>query len=365
MDLQVSVSKRFPRLACEFAFSFSGERLGLFGASGSGKSTLVAMLAGLLTPDSGTISLDGEPFFASSRKINRPPEERGVAIVFQRPHLFPHLSVRGNLLYGHKRLARGRPAIDMAMLCAILKLDGLLERGVNRLSGGEKQRVAIGRAVLSHPRLLLMDEPLSALDDGLRYQIIPYLLGVCETFRIPFLFISHSLVEMQLMTEQVAVVEGGRVTGRCTVEELARQRMRHSPLGYVNLLRLSGCRAEQGLFRYPWGRGELLLTSEGASGGEGLFELSSREIILCKLHPQAVSARNLLPCTVVATFAAGNMVGVELECGGERLIAEVVAQAVAELDIRPGCELFAAVKASAFRRLGQDDPGRGGASPSA
>lgn len=352
MDLQVNVNKRFPRFSCEFGLDFAGQRLGLFGESGSGKSTLVAMLAGLLPPDSGTIVLDGQALYDSGGKINLPPEERGIAIVFQRPHLFPHLSVRGNLLYGHKRLGRGRQTIDLARLCAILKIDDLLERGVNRLSGGEKQRVAIGRAVLSRPRLLLMDEPLSALDDGLRYQIIPYLRGVCEAFAIPFLFISHSLVEMRLMTEQVAVVEGGRVTGRSTVEALARQRMADSPVGYVNLLSLAGCRAADGLFRYRWGKSELLLTTDCTEAGGGLCELSSRDIILCKRHPEAVSARNLLSCTVLDTFAAGNMVGVELDCGGERLIAEVVAQAAGELDIRPGASLYAAIKASAFRRPG-------------
>lgn len=352
MDLQVNINKRFPRFHNEFTFSFAGERLGVFGESGSGKSTLVAMLAGLLPPDAGTIVLDGQPFYDSAQQLNLRPEERGVAIVFQRPHLFPHLSVRGNLLYGHKRLARGRQAIDMAALCEILQLGGLLERGVNRLSGGEKQRVAIGRAVLSQPRLLLMDEPLSALDDGLRYQIIPYLREVCAAFAIPFLFISHSLLEMRLMTEEVAVVEGGRVTGRSSVEELARQRMRHSPVGYVNLLRLAACRGENGLFHYRWGRGELLLTSECLAGEGGLFELSSRDIILCKMHPAAVSARNLIACTVTDTFAAGNMVGVELDCGGEKLIAEVVGQAVEELEIQAGRKLYAAIKASAFRRLG-------------
>ena len=351
MDLQVKASKQFPRFHSEFDLSFTGERLGVFGASGSGKSTLVAMLAGLLPPDAGAITLDGISLFDSERHINLRPEERAIAIVFQRPHLFPHLSVRGNLLYGHKRLARQRDSIDMAALCDILKIGALLDRGVNRLSGGEKQRVAIGRAVLSHPRLLLMDEPLSALDDGLRYQIIPYLRGVCEAFGIPFLFISHSLVEMRLMTEQVAVVEEGRVTGRSTVEELARQRMRHSPVGYVNLLRLGACREEEGLFRYRWGKGELLLTTGSGDADGGLCELSSRDIILCKRHPEAVSVRNLLLCTVTETFSSGNMVGVELDCDGERLIAEVVLPAAAELDIHPGAPFYAAIKASAFRRL--------------
>ena len=353
MELEVDVRKEFSGFKNELTLSFRGQRLGIFGPSGSGKSTLVALLAGLIAPDRGTIRLDGELLFDSGGQINLRPEERGIGIVFQRPHLFPHLSVRGNLLYGLKRLARrrGRHDIDMTTLCEILKIDDLLARGVGKLSGGEKQRVAIGRAVLSHPRLLLLDEPLSALDDGLRYQIIPYLLEVCETFAIPFLFITHSLVEMRLMTEQVAVLENGQVVGRSTVEELARQRMSFSPVGYVNLLRLKECRPAGGLFHYRWGQGELLLSTGCRESGEGLFELSSREIMLCKRHPTAVSARNLLACRVTERFAVGNMVGVELDCGGEKLIVEVVEQAAEELEVQPGCQLYAAIKATAFRRL--------------
>ena len=120
----------------------------------------------------------------------------------------------------------------------VLKLEGLLERGVTNLSGGEKQRVAIGRAILANPRLLLMDEPLSALDDTLRFQIIPYLKSVSEQFGIPYLFISHSLLEMRLMTDTMLVFEKGRMVEQTSSEQLARNRMGQSPVGYINLLKL-------------------------------------------------------------------------------------------------------------------------------
>lgn len=351
MEIRVDVDKRFGDFSMAADFTVTGERIGVFGESGSGKSTLAGMIAGLVQPDRGELFLDGECLFSSDKRINVPPEQRRIAIVFQQPTLFPHLNVKSNLLYGFRRCAREHRTIDFATLVEVLKLEGLLERGVNNLSGGEKQRVSLGRAVLANPRILLMDEPLSALDDTLKYQIIPYLKSVSEQFKIPYFFISHSLVEMRLMVDQVLVVAGGRIAGLTTTEQLARARMGQSPVGYINLIRVTEPRRHDGLFAYRWGNGELLI-SAGNDQPEALFELSSKDIILCKQHPEAISARNLLTCRVVNTFVSGNRIGVELESGGERLMAEVVEQAAKELGIVAGCELFAAIKAAAFRRLG-------------
>ncbi len=351
MELHVAAVKRLANFTMTADFTVSGGRIGVFGPSGSGKSTLVGMLAGYIPPDSGEIHLDNECLFSSATKINVPPEQRRIAIVFQQPFLFPHLSVKSNLLYGIKRLAPQHRAIDFTTLVEALRLGDLLKRGVNNLSGGEKQRVSLGRAVLANPRLLLMDEPLSALDDTLKFSIVPYLKSVSEQFGIPYLFISHSLVEMRLMTEQALVVDEGRIVDFTTTEELARMRMGQSAIGYINILRLAMPRRIGNLFAYPWGRGELLI-STGNDRREAIFELSSKDIILCKQHPEAISARNLLPCTVASTFVSGNRIGVELSCGGERLTAEIVESAARELGIAAGCELFAAIKASAFRRLG-------------
>jgi molybdate transport system ATP-binding protein len=351
MELQVSVRKSFGGFSLAAEFTATGPRLGIFGESGSGKSTLVNLLAGTITPDGGSIHLDGECLYSSEKKVNVYPERRRIAIVFQHPHLFPHMSVKENLLYGYKRCAPANRRIDLEPVAAVLKLEGLLERGVNNLSGGEKQRVAIGRAILSNPRLLLMDEPLSALDDELKFQVIPYLKGVCEDFGIPFIFITHSLTEMRLMVDRVIVFEKGRIIHKATADQLARQRMPTSQVGYINLLKLGYPRQVDDLYSYPWGTGELLL-SFSAKRADSLFELSSKDIILFKKHPEAISARNLLQCRVVFIFAAGNRTGGELECGGERLVAEVARQAALELEIREGGELFAAIKASAFRELG-------------
>jgi molybdate transport system ATP-binding protein len=351
VELSMTTQKSFAAFTLSTDFTISGNRVGIFGVSGSGKSTLVSMLAGLLEPDSGEIVLDGECLFSSGRKINLRPEQRRIAMVFQQHSLFPHLSVKNNLLYGFKRCPSKHRTIDFNTLVTVLKLEELLSRGVVNLSGGEKQRVALGRAILANPRLLLMDEPLSALDDSLRFQIIPYLKSVSERFNIPYLFISHSLVEMRLMTDSALVVEQGNIVGQTTSEQLARSRMGLSPVGYINLLKLASPRKIDGMCSYRWG-GEELLISAGCDETESLFELSSKDIILFRNHPGAISARNLLSCRVTNTFHSGNKVGVELACGGEQLVAEIVRQAADELEITAGCELFAAIKASAFRRLG-------------
>ena len=350
MQLSMTVQKSFGAFTLATDVTVSGDRVGIFGASGSGKSTLVSMLAGLLPPDSGEIVLDGDCLFSSSKGINLRPEQRRIAMVFQQHCLFPHLNVRNNLLYGFKRCPAEFRTIDFKTLVEVLKLEGLLDRGVTNLSGGEKQRVALGRAILANPRLLLMDEPLSALDDSLRFQVIPYLRSVSEHFGIPYLFISHSVVEMRLMTDTVLVFEKGVMTGQATSEQLARNRMGYNPTGYINLLKLGPPSRTSGLYAFPWGTGQLLL-SVGSDRDSSMAELSSKDIILFKQHPEAISARNLLECNVRSLFSSGRKIGVELECVGNTLIAEVVQDAVNELNITPGSTLYAAVKASAFRML--------------
>lgn len=359
MELRMAVKKGFGGpFSLNTDFSVTGDQIGIFGVSGSGKSTLVALLAGLATPDEGEIFLDGECLFSSRQGINLPPQRRQVGIVFQQPSLFPHLNVEANLLYGYRRTAPGRRSIDPGALISVLKLEGLLQRGVNRLSGGEKQRVALGRAILASPRLLLMDEPLSALDDGMRFQIIHYLKKAGEEFGIPYLFISHSLLEIRMMTQQVLAMAGGRVVGEASPEQLARDRMGQSQVGYINVLNMEACRKVGGLNVYRWGSGELFI-SAGDGARSAAFELSSRDIILFKKHPEAVSARNLLKCTVVDTFPSGNKVGVELRCGSETLIAEVVVEAADDLAIQARNEVYAVIKASSFRLLATNDTRNG------
>jgi molybdate transport system ATP-binding protein len=350
MDLEVDVQKRHGNFQFSAKFSLAERRCGVFGPSGSGKSTLMHMLAGLLTPDRGAIRLAGRTLFDADAGINLPSDQRRIGVVFQHSHLFPHMDVQANLLYGWRRTEPNERRIAPDALIDVLNLRHLLDRGVNRLSGGERQRVALGRSVLACPRLILLDEPLTGLDEELKYQIIPYLKKVFREFDIPLLFISHSLREMRLMTDELLVFREGKLQGRMATEDLARSYMASGGGGYANMLSLGRPRAAGDLWAYRWGDVDLILTEQGEDD-ETLFELDARDIVLFKQHPLATSARNLLTCRVVGIFGVNNRVGVELSCGGNRLVAQIVPESVRELGIAEGVEVVAVIKASSFRRL--------------
>jgi len=350
MQLDVHVAKQYPDFECRIDFSLRNQRCGVFGPSGSGKSTLMNMLSGLVKPDSGTIRLDGRTLFDSAAGINLPPEKRRVGVVFQHAHLFPHMDVRKNLFYGMKRTPAEERSIDPEQLIKVLQLERLLGRQVTKLSGGERQRVALGRTILACPHLILLDEPLTGLDRTLKFQIIPHLRRVFREFSIPMLFISHSLQEMRMMTEEVLVMHHGRLEQQITTEELARSSLGAGGRGYTNLLELDAPEDLGDLLSYRWGRCTLMLVKTRQPAA-GQFAVNARDILLFKRHPEATSARNMLSCRVKSTYQTDWLVGVELDCGGNPLIAEVVPQSVAELGLTPGSEVVAVIKASAFERI--------------
>lgn len=350
MQLDVQLKKTVGAFQLDCAFSLSGNRTGIFGPSGSGKSTLMHLLAGLTDADSGHIRLDDRVLFDSSSNLNCKPEERRIGVVFQHAHLFPHMSVRRNVLYGYTRTAKENRRIEPDALCRVLGIDALQKRNVATLSGGERQRVALARTLLTCPRLILMDEPLSGLDEELKFQIIPYLNRVFTEYTIPLLFISHSLLEMRMMTEKVLVMEKGAVRQHLDTESLAKTSWDTGRGGYINLLTLGPSTPYHDLFAYTWGENSLILTEPG-DNEENLFELDAREIILFKRHPEATSARNLLNCRVENVYMSGNRARIELECGGKQLIAQVVPESVRELDITAGSRVVAAIKASSFTRI--------------
>ena len=350
MQLDVKLKKTVGDFQLDTEFSLSGLRTGIFGPSGSGKSTLMNLLAGLSQADSGHIRLEDTVLFDSSQKINLVPDQRRIGVVFQHAHLFPHMSVRSNVLYGWKRTRPENRRIDPELLFEVLGIGQLLKRSVRTLSGGERQRVALARTMLTCPRLILMDEPLSGLDENLKFQIIPYLNRVFTEFQIPLLFISHSMLEMRLMTEEVLVVERGNIKQQMPTEELARSSWNFIRKGYVNLLKLGPSSPHHDLYIYQWGSTKLILTEPGEQK-ENLYELDAREIILFKRHPEATSARNLLTCRVRQVYMSGNRARVELACGENLLVAQIVPESVRELQLEEGSEVIAAIKASVFKKI--------------
>lgn len=189
----------------------SGRILALCGPSGAGKTTLLDIIAGLRRPRSGRIAVDDAVFFDSARGIDVPTRKRRIGYVFQEPRLFPHLSVARNLTYGARFASRGPRLVTFDEVVALLGIAPLLQRSPARLSGGEKQRVAIGRALLSTPRVLLMDEPLNAIDDARRRDILHLIETLRDAFAIPIVFVSHRASEVERLASDIAELGNDRV----------------------------------------------------------------------------------------------------------------------------------------------------------
>jgi molybdate transport system ATP-binding protein len=210
----LSFDLRYARGSFELAAraTIEGGVTGICGPSGSGKSTLLALLAGLLRPKTGLLRIRDEILVDSERGVFVPAWDRHFGLVFQDGQLFPHLTVRRNLLYGFDRLASEARHFSLETVLQLLEIGHLLDRRPTLLSGGERQRVALGRALLYSPRLLLLDEPLSALDDRLKQQILPFLKRVKEETRIPMLYVTHARSEVDYLADRVLTMEQGRLS---------------------------------------------------------------------------------------------------------------------------------------------------------
>lgn len=190
---------------------FAAPITGILGASGSGKSTLLALIAGLLKPQQGFIKLNDRAMCDSNAKIWLPPHKRHIGLVFQDGQLLPHLTVRKNLLYGYNNINEAQRRFQLDAIVDLLEIGHLLARRPATLSGGEKQRVALGRAVLYSPELLLLDEPLSALDERLKQQILPFFLRIAAECKIPMVYVTHALSELQFLTDHYFMVQDGKL----------------------------------------------------------------------------------------------------------------------------------------------------------
>lgn len=209
--LNVSLRKKWSGFALNVAFQAEGGATVLFGPSGSGKTLIAKAVAGLGRPDHGRISLGDRVLLDTENRFSMPPEKRRVGVVFQEPRLFPHMTVEQNLLYGWKLLPRHlRPVIQE--IVDMLGIDPVLQRRPNRLSGGEKQRVAIGRALLAAPELLIMDEPLANLDQERKDEILPYLARLKSIAQTPILYVTHAQAEADILADRVIHIAGGTIT---------------------------------------------------------------------------------------------------------------------------------------------------------
>jgi molybdate transport system ATP-binding protein len=220
--LDVEVRKKLGTFMVDASFGRSECGVtALFGPSGAGKTSIVNMIAGLTRPDKGHIRINGSLVFDSAGGIDLPPEKRRIGYVFQDGRLLPHLSVRGNLTYGMYLTPKDKRYVEPDTVVDLLGIGHLLSRRPCRLSGGEKQRVAIGRALLTSPLLLLMDEPLASLDDARKSEVLPFIQRLSREFAVPILYVSHSIEEIRRLASRVVVLDEGRVIASGSLDRIA------------------------------------------------------------------------------------------------------------------------------------------------
>jgi len=330
--------------------------IALFGRSGSGKSTLTNVISGLVSPDVGTVSLDGELLTDIRRGLSVPVERRQIGYVFQDSRLFPHLSVSGNLQYGERRNQRAAAIVGFDEVVSLLGLAALLQRKPRQLSGGERQRVSLGRALLSRPRLLLLDEPLASLDVSRREEVLPYLVALRDRVSIPMVYVSHQFEEVLRLATHLVLLEAGRVLAEGPVDEMSLYPELQSIIGpdlvgaVVEGL-VTRANAETGIADLAVGAGVLQVSLRDAPVGARVrLQLLARDIILATQPVQGLSVRNALASTVIAISDDGfGAVLVRVDVGGAIVLARITQTARRALNLRPGDAVWTLVKAVSTR----------------
>jgi molybdate transport system ATP-binding protein len=317
----------------------------LFGASGSGKTTLLRCVAGFEPSAQGEVEFDGEPWQDSRRGVFIPAHERPCGYVFQEASLFSHLSVRGNLEYGQRRVARGLRRQSFEQTVELLGIAPLLARPATKLSGGERQRVAIARALLVSPRLLLMDEPLAALDAARKAEILYYVERLRDELALPILYVSHSVDEVVRLADNVVMLADGKVTASGPVSETIGG-------GAVLDATVAEQDLESGVARIEFAGGELYAADLDALPGEQVrARIASRDVALALSRPTDSSFLNILAGTVRSIGAErGASADVSIDVGGSRLIAQVTRKSIVALGLAPGKPVYALIKAVAIDR---------------
>jgi molybdate transport system ATP-binding protein len=354
--ISVDVALKLGAFDLDVAFENEAGITCLFGRSGAGKSTVISLIAGLVRPDRGRIVLDGRTLVDTETGTFVPPYRRRIGLVFQDARLFPHLSVKQNLLYG--RWFAGEEAAPAAFdpVVETLGIGHLLGRRPSLLSGGEKQRVAIGRALLAAPSLLLMDEPLASLDAERKQEILPLIESLRDRFGIPIVYVSHAVDEVARLAARVVVLENGRVAAMGAAEDVLGAALKGAGISRfarssVVAGTLKAIDDDYGLTEISHPAGSLwLVRRAGPVGREVRVVVKSTDITLSKASSEGLSVRNALAGTVTDIETEdGPFAGVSVDLDGHgHLFALATRKAIDELGIGPGDRVFALIKTAAL-----------------
>lgn len=351
MSVSVFLRHNFSDFSLDIRFSVEATGItALFGKSGAGKSTIVNAIAGLLQPHEGCIVIGGQTVLDTAANVCVAPGLRHTGYVFQDARLFPHMNVENNLLFGWRRATQKATQHEINHVIDLLDLHSLLGRRPVKLSGGERGRVALGRALLSSPRLLLLDEPLAALDAARKAEILPYLERLRDEKKIPMLYVSHALDEVTRLADNLVIVDKGQVTAQGTVFDL---------MGDVAFARGAGLQAygavlpahvsghqDDGLTRLEFSGGALFLARLDCKPGTALrVRIRAEDVMLAREEPRAISANNILSARIqTVAHADATHSDVQLICGTDKLVARITRASLTRLQLVPGMDIFAIVK---------------------
>ncbi len=341
--LEVDVAHSWPSFDLRVQFTVPPGITALFGPSGAGKTSIARAVAGLLKPDSAKISLGERLLADTSAGVHIKPHQRRVAYIFQEPRLFPHLTVAQNIAYG------GQPEPE---LIARLGIADLMDRKPEGLSGGEAQRVAIARAMATRPDVVVMDEPLSALDGPRREEILPWIEALRDSGEVPILYVSHAVDEVARLADRMVVLKDGHVAGHGPVAEVLADPLLLAffgprAAGSVITGKVTEIDKAAGLTRLATSAGPIFVPGRvGALGSPLRLRIPAGDVILATERPTGISALNVLEAEVTA-IEPGPPVAVALAAGEDRLLSVITSRSAAALGIVPGQRVFAIVKATA------------------
>jgi len=353
--IDVDIEQQFGAFHLDVKFVAEAPIVGLFGRSGAGKTSVINAIAGIATPARGHIRINEIALFDAAKGIDVVPERRRIGYVFQDALLFPHMDVEANLLYGQKLRGRSDRFIDEKRVVELLGLDALLRRKPNMLSGGEKQRVAIGRALLAQPRILLMDEPLAALDMPRRAEILDYIERLRDELRIPIIYVSHSVAEISRLADTVVLLAEGKCLAVGDVDDvMGRLDLRPTTgryeAGSLIETRVAAQDLDDHLTTLVFDGGELIVPRvDAAIGSRVRARIRARDVALATERPTGISILNVLSGKVKTMQAQrGSNADVQLAVGGATLNARITSRSFRQLDIHVGQNLYALVKSISF-----------------
>ncbi|GAJ95751.1 molybdenum ABC transporter ATP-binding protein [Rhizobium rhizogenes] len=355
MTLSVDIRHRLGAFSLDTAFTTDGGVTALFGRSGSGKTSMIRIIAGLIRPDHGRVSLDGDVLADSDKRLFIPRHRRRFGYVFQEARLFPHLSVRQNLNYGRWFAPKNERGESFDGVIDLLGIEALLDRRPGKLSGGEKQRVAIGRALLSSPRLLLMDEPLAALDEARKAEILPYLERLRDETKVPIIYVSHSIAEVARLANRVVVMRDGKVEAMGPAVEIfselsGPQASDRREAGVLLEGRVEHIDRQHRLTIVALKAAKLFVPGEATGIGKTVrVHIPARDVMLATGRPEGLSALNILDgCILGMGAAADGTVEVKVDCGGDIVLARITQFSGERMDLRVGLPIHAVIKTVAL-----------------